>query len=449
MNDRKSDDAKPRRHLIQDTERLEDVELKHGRVRQLLAATGADALLLQDPANISWFTAGADLARYGSENCQTSLFVTEDARLFATNSVDSILIFEREAFGLGFQLKQREWFQPHSDLIDDLTRGRRVISDTSIVGTRGAAHRIAQIRLPLTPLEVSRLRRLSKVAVHAVEVSAVNVRAGVTEAEVAGEVSHRLMKRTVMPVRIHVSADGRNQRYRHWSYGEDRIESYATICCVARRWGLHAAVARTVAIDKIPTELWEAHQKAVLVHGAGMYFTSEGSLLKDVWPKVRRIYEKFGMPCEWQLTDQADVIGYCASEVQLTPDSDFELRSPVAVYWHPSVSMAMPGDTVLVNEHGTEQLTRSSMWPELQVKVKGHDIPCCGILRTGKTERLSISAQELTQSSSMNDTQDGFTLDPTCQNGGRVDSIWEMETAGGNSIFEDDESSFSEESVLD
>jgi len=107
MNDTFSDDARPRRQLIQDADRVADVELKHQRVRQLLAATGADALLLQDPANIAWFAAGADMTRGGSESCQTSVFVTEDARLFATNSVDSTLIFEREAFGLGFQLKQR------------------------------------------------------------------------------------------------------------------------------------------------------------------------------------------------------------------------------------------------------------------------------------------------------------------------------------------------------
>ena len=448
MNDRKSD-PKPRRQLIQDTDRLADVELKHDRIRALLAATGADAVLMQDPANIAWFTAGADVARGGSENCQTSLFVTEDARLFATNSVDSTLIFEREAFGLGFQLKQREWFQPHSDLIDDLTRGRRVISDTSVEGTRGAARRIAEMRLPLTPLEVIRLKRLSSVVVHAVEVTAVNIRAGLTEAAVAGEVGHRLIKRTVTPVRLHVSADGRNNRYRHWTYGEDPIENYATICCVARRWGLHMAVSRTVAIDRIPPELWEAHQKAVLVQAVGMFFSRHREPLKELWPKVRRIYEKFDMPCEWQLCDQADVIGYRTSEVQITPESDYQLQSPSAVFWHPSVSMAMPGDTVLVTESGTEPLTRSSLWPELEVKVKGRDVPCCGILRIGKNERSHSDLEFLSETPlSMSDSTD-FMLDRPTEQHDRVDTIWELEATSGGSVFEDDESSFSEESVLD
>ena len=113
MSAGQSDEAVRRRCLVLDKQRLADVDEKHARVRTLLAATGADALLLQDHANIAWFTAGADPARCTMEGCQTSLFVTDDARLFATNAVDSAKLFEREAFGLGFQLKQREWQMCH------------------------------------------------------------------------------------------------------------------------------------------------------------------------------------------------------------------------------------------------------------------------------------------------------------------------------------------------
>lgn len=441
------DDLKPQRHLVQDVQRLEDVEQKHERVRQLLSVTGADALLLQDPANIAWFTAGSDLSRYAADQCQTSLFVTGEARLFATNAVDSALVFEREVFGLGFQLKQREWFQPHSELIDDLIRGRRVISDSGLAGTRGAARRISRLKLPLSPLEVTRLRQLSKVVVHAVEVTARNVRVGVTEAAVAGEVSHRLVRRTVTPVRIQVCADGRNQRYRHWAYGEDPVARYAAISCVARRWGLHVAVTRTVVLEKLPPELWTAYQKTLLIHGTAMYFSRNGEQLKSIWPRVRRIYEKFGMASEWQLADQADVIAYRSSEVQLTPDSDFTLESPVALFWHPSAADAMVGDTVLVTTTGCERLTRSTDWPELQVQVRGRDVPCPGILRIGGADAnspLSSGSDVVSAESSQR-----LNLAEPAEGMPRLDSSWEMDVTSGRSIFEDDESPYSEESVLE
>ena len=441
------DDASPRRCLIQDKRRLADVEEKHERIRVLLQSTGADALLLQDAASIAWFTAGVDLTRCGSDSCHTSVFVTEDARLFATNAVDSAQLFEREAFGLGFQLKQREWFQSHCSLVEDLCRGRKVISDSGIEGTRNPARRINLLRMPLTCLEVDRLRLLSKVLVHAVEVTAGHIRRGVTEAAVAGEVSNRLIRRTVQPVRIQVCADGRNIRYRHWSFGEDPIESYATVSCVARRWGLHVAVSRTVCIGSVNQDLWESHQKAVLMHATGLYFSRHGQQLKDIWPKVKRIYDKFGLSSEWQLSDQADVLGYRACEHQLTPTSDFDLQAPTAVFWHPTVGAAMPGDTVLVLPGGSETLTRSDVWPELKVQVKGHDVLCSGLLLIREESRaVTAPPKPLSQDSAL--FQGAAILDDDAD-GSRMDSIWELDMTSGRSVVAENDSECSEESVLD
>jgi Xaa-Pro dipeptidase len=447
MSAGQSDDAVRRRCLVLDKQRLADVDEKHARVRTLLAATGADALLLQDHANIAWFTAGADPARCTIEGCQTSLFVTDDARLFATNAVDSAQLFEREAFGLGFQLKQREWFQPHAALVEDLCRGRKVVSDSGIEGTRNVAKDVVRLRQPLTDLEVDRIRRLSKVLVHAVEISVGHIRVGVSEASVAGELSHRLIRHTVTPVRIQVCADGRNIRYRHWSYSEDPIESYATVSCIAKRWGLHVAVSRTVCLNQVPEELWEAHKKAVLMHATGMYFSRTGQRLKDVWPKVRRIYDKFGMPTEWQLADQAEIIGYRAMEHQLTPDSEYELQAPTAMYWHPGIGAALAGDTILIMPGGCEIVTKSSVWPQLRVQVKGHDVSCCGLLliRNEKAAETSRS-EEAVQTPAI---FTGLHLPDDDSDGSRMDSIWELDMSSHQSVFDESESEYSEESVLD
>jgi len=447
MNAGHSDDASQRRCLVQDKDRLADVDLKHARVRKLLTNSGADALLLQDPANIAWFTAGADPTRCTAEGCQTSLFVTDDARLFATNAVDSAQLFEREAFGLGFQLKQREWFQPHCALVEDLCRGRRVVSDSGFEGTRSVAKDVARLRQPLTDLEVDRIRRLSKVLVHAVEVSAGHIRPGATEASVAGELSHRLIRRTVNPVRIQVCADGRNVRFRHWSYSEDPIESYASVSCVAKRWGLHVAVTRTVCLNQVPDELWAAHQKVVLMHATGMYFSRTGQKLNEVWPKVRRIYEKFGLPTEWQLADQAEVIGYRAMEHQLTPDSEYELNAPTAMFWHPGVHAAMAGDTILVMPGGCEIVTRSAVWPQLGVRIKKHEVPCCGLLliRDGKMEETSVSKGTKNSSAIFQ----GGSLPDDDTDGSRMDSVWELDMSSHQSVLDEEESAYTQESVLD
>lgn len=408
--------------LIQDPDRLSDVECKQARLIQLLDDESADAILLQDPSNISWFAAGADIHRCASDLSATSIFVTREARLFATNSIDSAQIFEREAFGLGFQLKQREWFQPHDDLLRDLCRGRKVLSDAGSDFTTYAGRAIRATRLPLTELEVHRLRLLSKVVIHSVESTARHVSTGKTEAEVAAEISHRLVKRTVAPVKISVAADGRNLRYRHWSFSEDPIQHYAVLSCTGRRWGLHVSVTRTVCLDTVPDSLWQDYQQALLVHATALYFTRHGEILCDVWKKVQRIYEKFGMTDEWKQASQASVVGHSNREVQMTPQSEFQLSCPVPVYWHPSVRTAMLGDTMLCLEGSNEQLTSSESWPTVGVKVKGCSVSCPSILRVRQSDEAGQDGLPLA------DTSGQFALPDDSEDQGpdEIESLWEM-----------------------
>ena len=274
------------------------------------------------------------------------------------------------------------------------------------------------------------MRLLSRIAVHAVEATGHHLRRDVTESEVAGEISHRLLKRTVAAARIQVCADGRNERYRHWTFGEQAIDNFAVLSCVARRWGLHVGVTRTVCLDKVPAELWRVFQRAMLVHATGIFFARHGQSLGDVWRKVLRIYEKFGMGQEWQRADQADVIGYSVSECQLTPNSNYQLKAPAAVFWHPSVGPAMVGDTVLLHESSNEQLTMSSSWPRVPVQVKGREIQCPGILRV-QTAGGQVQASPMEEpAASLFDCPEHPQEDGPQQ----VESVWDMELPAFNSI---------------
>ncbi|MFK7820516.1 MAG: M24 family metallopeptidase [Planctomycetaceae bacterium] len=417
-------DSQLTRVLKADEDRLADVKIKHARVAELIERLEIDAILLQKPANISWFTAGGDVGRASCEMA-AAVFITKDARVIVTNNVDAPQLFERELFGLGFQLKQRAWHESHPTLIADLCRGRKVVSDSGHRGTKNGENPIRQLRLQLTELECDRMRRLSKVAVYAVEATARRMYRGQTEAELAGEVAHRLMKRTVTPELVRVCADGRSDRYRHWTYSSDPIEQYAHVSCIARRWGLSVAVTRTVSLEPVPRELEVAHRKAMLMHATGMFFSRNGQSLSDVWPKVHRIYEKFGLAHEWQVADQADVIGYDPHEVRLTPDSDFQLQAPMAMHWHPSVGPAMLGDTILVQENEVEFVTLSRVWPRLTVEVKGHSVQCPDIYVVPDSTADGDDVQVEVDITEAGDSQ--LMLFGSSDTDLHMDSVWEME----------------------
>ncbi|MAT15032.1 MAG: hypothetical protein CMJ46_07155 [Planctomyces sp.] len=354
-----------------DPQRLIEVERKHKQLIEFLESHNFDALLLQKPENLAWFTAGGDFTRMGSSEPAGAIFITPSARLLATNSIDAARIFDREIPGFGFQVKERPWHESPETLIEDLCRSRRVASDTGQNGTKEVSLHLKNLRVGLAERECLLLRELGRQVLHAVEATARHLQRGQSESEVAAQLTHRLIKHNIAPERIQVLADGQGQRYPSWSYGNDPVERYCVISAVGRRDGLHVGVSRTVSFGALPRSVRDAHFRVMLVQATGMYFSQPDWEMYEIWNRIQRIYEKFGHPLEWRRAEQASVLGYKSSEVPLVPNSQFRLEKNMALHWHPSIGAASVGDSILVKEDGFELLTPLEEWPKIKIEVKG------------------------------------------------------------------------------
>lgn len=357
-------------HVI-DFDRYEEVVRRHDLLTSYQKLRGFDALVLQQPHNFAWLTCGGDNTRRGGTGSVAAVLVTHEARVILCNNVDSGQLFDRELTQMGFLLKERPWTQDAGVLIEDVCRGRRIGADTCLAGTEDVAADLQDFRLNLSSFELKEYRLLCQELTHAVEATARNFKAGDTEAEVAGHLSHRMLRHQIEPVLLQAMADGQSRRYRHWCYGTDRVERHCIISAVGRRRGLFAGVSRTVCVGAPSEELVETHNLAMFAQSAGILFSQPGWSMSETWKRVARIYEKFGVPDEWRVSDQADVLGYKFPEITFRPDSEIVFRPKMPVYWHPSVKSAGVGDTMLVGETGTEILTRSDSWPTFSVSVKG------------------------------------------------------------------------------
>jgi Xaa-Pro aminopeptidase len=364
-----------------DPERLIGIEQKQQRVAEFLKAHDYDALLLTKPGNFSWFTSGGNSVQSGSREPTAALFITPDARVVVTDSSNSARLFDRELPGLGFQLKERAWYEPRHLLVQDLCRSRKMAADVETRGVEDVSLHLRGLRLPLSLVECERVRELGRDVSHAVEATARSFLQGQTEAEIAGEVAHRLIKRRIIPERLQVFADLQALRYPHWGYGSDRVERSCVIAAMGSRHGLHAGAARSICFGKAPDDVTDAHHRATLVQAAGMYFCRPDWELFEVWNRIVRIYEKYGEPDAWLEADQAEVVGYQACEMPIVPKSEFRLAARMPVYWHPSVGPAIIGDTMLVGESDFELLTPMGDWPKLHIKIKGVAIDRPAILR--------------------------------------------------------------------
>ncbi len=363
-----------------DPDRAHEVDCRHQQLAEFLAEIASDSLVLTQPHNFAWLTAGGDSTFRGGPDAVAAVFVTPEVRVILTNNVDSGHLFDRELNGLGFQLKERPWHEPRSVLLTDLCRGRNVASDSGVCGTPNVDDLLLPLRTSFSDYDRQALRTLGRLVTHAVEATARTFEQFSTEAEVAGQLAHRLLRHEVVPVKIQIMADGQGHRYRHWAYGLDPIHRTCVLSAVARREGLHIGVARTVCFGSPTQEFQNTHQLASLVQTSGMYFSRPGWRFAETWERVARIYEKFDAAEEWRNAEQGQVIGYRDQEIPVVPGSGVTISAGTPLYWRPSVRVAAVGDTILAQDQGFEVLTPSENWPLLTVEVKGKPVQRPNIL---------------------------------------------------------------------
>lgn len=361
-------------HLA-DPDRAAEIERRQLRINEFLTEQKLDALLLTKPSNFAWFTVGADSSRGSWTDVTAALFLTQDARVIATRNTNSGQIFDREVSGLGFQLKERLWQEGREVLMSDLCRGRSVGCDRPLEQCLDLSVPLGGLRLPLSRYEIQGLRQTGIQVAHAVEATARRFERGESEAEIAGQLAHRMIRHKIWPERIQVLSDGQSNLYRHWSYGEDPVEKFCTIVAVGRRNGLHVGASRTVSFGQPPKQLRESHLSCLLVQATALFFTQKDWEIFETWKRVERIYEKFGHSEEWHFADQGAVVGYELSESPISPASEYRLTVGTPVYWHPSIGPALTADTILIKSKGFEVLTPMESWPQVEVDVKGIKIP--------------------------------------------------------------------------
>lgn len=362
--------------------RRADVETRHREIIAFLDRHGYEGVVLGRADSVAWFTAGGDVARsYTCERGAVMIYVNRKCRAVLADNVQSPRVFEEEFAGLGFQLKERSWFQDPERIVGELAHGRRVASDCPIPPCTVEFPALRALRLTLSPRERQRLRELGRAVTRAVEATCRNFTPGETEADVAGHLAHRMIREQIVPVELRVASDDRLAHFRQPSFKAAPIHRRATIAVVGQRAGLCAGVTRTVSLGPVDQEFREAHCLAAMVDATCIFFSRDGEPIREVFRRAKRIYEKFGHPDEWMLDYQGHLTGYAPSEGRLLPESDIVLKPDMALRWSPSVGAARCEDTVVVDGRGGyEVVTEAQHWPKLEVVVKGYTMTRPGIL---------------------------------------------------------------------
>jgi Xaa-Pro aminopeptidase len=350
-------------------DRRADVETKHAWVADLLARLGRDALLVQTPANLAWLTSGGSVRSLLGPEDQPVLLLTPQERWLAAPNFEARRMLEEEVDGLGFQVRDWPWAAGREAGLADLIRGRRLAADAPWPDTLPVADDLARARQLLSAYEQACLKRLGQLVGAALEATARGARAGDTERELAGQITHRLARQGVHTVAVGVTADGRSRIYRRHGYTPAAVQQTAVLTATGRKYGLHATATRTFHLGPVPEALQREHLAAARVLAALTAGARPGIPPSGLIGAARRVFELAGFPEEWQAAPLGAQTGRAALERPLTPASTLPLRVGEALAWAPTVGAAACGDTILVTAGEPVTMTPCTDWPTAVLQV--------------------------------------------------------------------------------
>ncbi len=360
-------------NLDQTVDRRTDILSKQTRVGKVLQENGCDGLLLLEPDNLAWFTSGATSRGALDTGEYPALYVTPEHRWLLCPNVDTQRLFDEELDGLGFQLKEWPWHWGRDQLLADLLQGRKVACDRPHADALVVSEQLKRLRRPLTLYEQACLQALGQILSHAAEATCRTFAANESEREIAAQLAHRLVHRGVFPIHLGVAADGRSAVYRQFGFTATRVENFAVLTAVGRKYGLHAMVSRTVSFGPPAASLQKAHDAAARVAAAYIASSWPDAMPQQILASGQRIYQLTGFEHDWLLCAQGHVTGRTIVELPITPACEELFQPGWPLTWRASAGPAICADTFLVTDAGPQPITPPEVWPLKKIRIMGAD----------------------------------------------------------------------------
>ena len=213
----------------------------------------------------------------------------------------------------------------------DLCHSKRIACDRPLGDAKVVGDKVRRLRRQLTVYEQACLRALGHLVSHALEATCRTMEPNQTEREVAGQVSHRLMHRGVLPLHIGVAAGDRSKRchrnYRRFT--STPIANYVQMTATARKYGLTATATRSVCFGPVPAEIRADHNAVCRVSASYLASTWPEAVPREILTAARRIYMVSGYEHEWALSQQGHVTGRSAVELAISTKTE-EISSCLA-----------------------------------------------------------------------------------------------------------------------
>ena len=367
--------------IVSEEDWNKELETKHNQVVDWLREESLDGLLLKRNENIAWLTGGAVELRVltPNETGVASLLVTkEGGRYYLTTANEAPRLHDEEFGALDFEPVIFPWYANETDdKAIELTRGQ-LAADTPIPG--GFPTRMYPMRASLQETEIARFRWLGAQTAKAVTTVLRQLKPGMTEYEMEGQIADALLSRGILPSVYLMAVDERIYKYKHAVARGKTLEKYGMLNLCARKWGLTVSITRFAHFGALPSDLAERFHAAAQVNAALLDATRVGASSAELFRVAADAYAREGFAGDEQMHHQGGATGYWEREWIATPEGKEQVVDHQAFAWNPSVRGGKVEDTVLLHEGKIELLTPTSELPALESNANGNSYPATGVL---------------------------------------------------------------------
>ncbi len=353
---------------------MTELQVKLGRVQELLKRCSLEALLLKRSANFAWLTCGAaSHVNVADSLGAAALLITAKGRYVISDNIEAPrLQYEEHLADQGWEFRVAPWYEQPGD-IQELTRGSRLGADFGYPGAAGLSDDLVPLRAALTPEEGERFRRLGRACAHSMQAAILRVRPGQTELRIAAALSEEALVRGVDPIVDLVAVDERISSFRHPLPTSRQLNRYAMLILCGRQHGLVCSITRIVHFGAVPDDLRRKTEAVALVDAHFIAATRPGAELEMIFAEGQEAYRASGFAGEWKLHHQGGLAGYAPREIVATPHVRSQVLVGQAYAWNPSITGTKSEDTILVGDETNELLTSIADWPSIGIQLNGRN----------------------------------------------------------------------------
>jgi Xaa-Pro dipeptidase len=357
--------------------RRADIDAKQQVIARIIADLGCEAAMLLMPAHVSWFTCGMAVRGLVADSERPGIYTNGLQRWLVCGNVDTHRVFDEELDGLGFQLKEWQWTTGRANLLGELIVGKTVAVDRPYPGLPLINERLRHEIRPLTQFEFEQMQVLGRALAHALEASAKDLSPGETEADVAGEIAHRLMRRGATAEMVSVIADDRATVYRRSGFTTTPITHACTLQATASMHGLHATASRTVHIGPAAPGFRDAFDTACKLSAIYRSMSKPEESIATAGEAGKWLLANTPYEFEWRLSQPGFGTGRLHAEELRRMGQDEPFGAGQSVVWQARIGPAAVVDTVVVSPDGPFAVTPPEDWPFKRIRLKDrvNDVP--------------------------------------------------------------------------